>query len=59
MPKKDCVEIIKSKEENPIDNKARNYNKKMYKYKKHYTNQELKQKDSDSNSKKKKKSFEE
>ena len=39
MSKKDCVEIIKNKEENQIENKANNLNKKMYKYKKHYTNQ--------------------
>jgi len=57
MPKKDCVEIIKNKEENPIDNKNNNnYNKKIYKYKKHSTNQindiELKQKDLDLNTNK-------
>ena len=39
MPKKDCVEIIKNKEENQIENKANNSNKKIFKYKKHYTKQ--------------------
>lgn len=40
MPKKDCLEIIKNKEENQIENKANNSNKKIFKYKKHYnTNQ--------------------
>ena len=39
IPKKDCVEIIKNKEENQIDNKTNNSNKKIYKNKKHYTNQ--------------------
>ena len=63
MPKKDCVEIIKNKEENPIDNKNNNnYNKKIYKYKKHSTNQindvELKQKDLDLNTNKSENSFE-
>ena len=63
MSKKDCVEIIKNKEENIIDNKNNNYNKKMFKYKKHYANQnndkELKQKDLDLNTNKSEKSFEE
>ena len=63
MPKKDCVEIIKNKEENPIDNKNNNnYNKKIYKYKKHSTNQindiKLKQKDLDLNTNKSENSFE-
>ena len=63
MPKKDCVEIIKNKEENPIDNKNNNnYNKKIYKYKKHSTKQindiELKQKDLDLNTNKSENSFE-
>ena len=39
IPKKDCVEIIKNKEDNQIDNKTNNSNKKIYKNKKHYTNQ--------------------
>ena len=39
IPKKDCVEIIKNKEDNQIDNKANNSNKKIFKNKKHYTNQ--------------------
>ena len=51
MSKKDCVEIIKNKEENIFENKNI-YNKK-YKYKKHYINQindkELKQKELDLN----------
>ena len=64
MPKKDCVEIIKNKEENPIDNKNNNnYNKKIYKYKKNSINQindiELKQKDLDLNTNKSDKLIEE
>ena len=63
MSKKDCVEIIKNKEENIIENKNNNYNKKMFKYKKHYINQnndkELKQKDLDLNINKSEKSLEE
>ncbi len=42
MPKKDCVEIIKNKEENENiykDSKNNISNKKNYKYKKHYRNQ--------------------
>ena len=39
IPKKDCVEIIKNKEDNQIDNKTNNSNKKIFKNKKHYTNQ--------------------
>ena len=42
MPKKDYVEIIKSKEENENVNKeikTYNSNKKIFKYKKNYTNQ--------------------
>ena len=62
MSKKDCVEVIKNKEENIIENKNNNYNKKMFKYKKHYSNQnndkELKQKDLDLNINKSEKSFE-
>ena len=54
MAKKDCVEIIKNKEENQIENKANNSNKKIFKYKKHYTNQfndkESNQKEMDLNS---------
>ena len=54
MTKKDCVEIIKNKEENQIENKANNSNKKIFKYKKHYTNQfndkESNQKEMDLNS---------
>ena len=52
IPKKDCVEIIKNKEEDILENKNNIYNQK-YKYKKHYTNQindkEQKQKDLDLN----------
>ena len=52
IPKKDCVEIIKIKEENIVENKNNNYNQKC-KYRKHYTNQindkEQKQKDLDLN----------
>ena len=39
MAKKDCIEIIKNNEENQTENKANNSNKKIYKYKKHFTNQ--------------------
>ena len=39
IPKKDCVEIIKNKEDNQIDNKTNNSNKKIFKNKKHYINQ--------------------
>ena len=39
MPKKDCVEIIKNKEENQTENKANNSNKKIFKFKKNYNNQ--------------------
>ena len=53
MPKKDCVEIIKNKENNPIENKTNNYNKRMVKYKKQYTastnEKEQKQNDLDIN----------
>jgi hypothetical protein len=63
MLKKDCVEIIKNVEENQIENKTNNYNKKMFKYKKHYINQindkDQKQKDLDLNTNKSEKSFEE
>ena len=56
MLKKDCVEIIKNVEENQIENKTNNYNKKMFKYKKHYINQindkDQKQKDLDLNTNK-------
>ena len=52
IPKKDCVEIIKNKEEDILENKNNIYNQK-YKYKKHSTNQindkEQKQKDLDLN----------
>ena len=64
MSKKDCVEIIKNKEENIniFENKNNNYNKK-YKYKKYYINQindkEQNQKDLDLNINKSEKSFEE
>ena len=63
MSKKDCVEIIKNNEENQIENKANNSNKKIFKYKKHYTNQfndiENNQKEMELNSNKTKKSLEE
>ena len=39
MPKKDCVEIIKNKEENQTEYKANNSNNKIFKYKKYYNNQ--------------------
>jgi hypothetical protein len=56
MLKKDCVEIIKNVEENQIENKTNNYNKKLFKYKKHYINQindkDQKQKDLDLNTNK-------
>ena len=61
MPKKDCIEIIKKKEQNPIDNNN-TFKKKIYKYKKHSTKQindiELKQKDLDLNTNKSENSFE-
>ena len=63
MSKKDCVEIIKNNEENQIENKANNSNKKIFKYKKHYTNQfndkENNQKEMELNANKTKKSLEE
>ena len=63
IPKKDCVEIIKNKEENQIDNKTNNSNKKIYKNKKHYTNQfidkENNQKEMEFNENYTEKSFEE
>ena len=63
MPKKDCVEIIKNKEENQIENKANNSNKKIFKYKKHYTKQfndkEDNQKEMDLNTNKTENSLEE
>ena len=63
IPKKDCVEIIKNKEENKIDNKTNNSNKKIYKNKKHYTNQfidkENNQKEMEFNENYTEKSFEE
>ena len=63
LPKKDCVEIIKNKEENQIENKANNSKKKIFKNKKNYTNQfndkEDNQKDMDLNINKTEKSFEE
>ena len=63
IPKKDCVEIIKNKEDNQIDNKTNNSNKKIFKNKKHYTNQfidkENKQKEMEFNENYTEKSFEE
>ena len=63
MAKKDCVEIIKNKEENQIENKANNSNKKIFKNKKHYTNQfndnENNQKEMDLNTNKSENSLEE
>ena len=63
IPKKDWVEIIKNKEENQIDNKTNNSNKKIYKNKKHYTNQfidkENNQKEMEFNENYTEKSFEE
>ena len=61
IPKKDCVEIIKNKEENEIENN--NSNKKIFKYKKHYSNQfndkENNQKEMDLGINKTEKSYEE
>ena len=63
IPKKDCVEIIKNKEDNQIDNKTNNSNKKIFKNKKHYTNQfidkENNQKEMEFNENYTEKSFEE
>jgi hypothetical protein len=63
MPKKDCVEIIKSQEETESTNTQNNANKKIFKYKKHYMNQyndkDNKQKQKDLNTNKTEKSFEE
>lgn len=64
IPKQDCVENAKIKEENPIENKSNNYNKKMYKFKEYYTDQinndkEQKQKDININSYESEKPFEE
>ena len=64
MLKKDCVEIIKNKEENTNENKSNNNsNKKIYIYKKHYTNgyndKENKQKDLDLSTSRIENSFEE
>ena len=63
MAKKDCIEIIKNNEENQTENKANNSNKKIYKYKKHFTNQfndkENAQKDIDLSLNQAEKSYEE
>ena len=64
MPKKDCVEIVKNQEEAESTNTQNNANKKIFKYKKHYMNNQYndkdnKQKQKDLNTNKTEKSFEE